>query len=116
MTGLIAPKVDLQGSLDGLDCKIMGLNIKRTDTSNYYGCYIGLFTILREEASVKNIRLTDYETKDINGAATIIKSYIEGAQEVGGIAGVNYGAISNVTNEADIAAGSLGEVGRDCWC
>ena len=55
--------------------------------------------------------MTDYETKDINGAATIIKSYIEGAQEVGGIAGVNYGAISNVTNEADIAAGSLGEVG-----
>lgn len=106
-----SPKGGFTGSLDGLDCKIMGLNIKRTDTSNYYGCYIGLFTILREEASVKNIRLTDYETKDINGAATIIKSYIEGAQEVGGIAGVNYGAISNVTNEADIAAGSLGEVG-----
>lgn len=35
---------------------------------------LALFAILREERGfVKNIRLTDYETKDINGAATIIK-------------------------------------------
>ena len=105
------PKGGFTGSLDGMECKIMGLNIKRTDTSYYNGCYVGLFTILREGASVKNIRLTDYETTDTNGITTIVKSNIEGTQQVGGIAGINYGTISNVTNEANITAGSLGEIG-----
>ncbi|WP_301962002.1 GLUG motif-containing protein, partial [uncultured Phascolarctobacterium sp.] len=105
------PKGGFTGSLDGMDSKIMGLNIKRTDTSSYNGTYIGLFTILRQGASVKNIRLTDCKTTDINDVTTTVKSNIEGAQQVGGIAGVNYGNISNVINEAGITAGSHGEIG-----
>ena len=77
------------GSLEGMGCEISGLNINRTgagtDAHN-----VGLFTVLLENASVKNLHLTN---------STII-----GKSSVGGIAGVNYGTISNVTNSANISA------------
>lgn len=77
------------GSLEGMGCEISGLNINRTGAgTDAYN--VGLFTVLLENASVKNLHLTN--------------STITGKSSVGGIAGVNYGTISNVTNSADISA------------
>ncbi|WP_293663552.1 GLUG motif-containing protein [uncultured Phascolarctobacterium sp.] len=89
------------GSLDGMEFKISGLNISRTGNGQgnrkYLDYSVGLFTILREDASVKNLQMCD--------------SSITGLSGVGSIAGDNYGTISNVTNEANITAGSLGTAG-----
>ena len=77
------------GSLEGMGCEISGLNINRTGAgTDAYN--VGLFTVLLENASVKNLHLTN--------------STITGKSSVGGISGVNYGTISNVTNSADISA------------
>jgi filamentous hemagglutinin family protein len=77
------------GSLEGMGCEISGLNINRTGAgTDAYN--VGLFTVLLENASVKNLHLTN--------------STITGKSSVGGIAGVNYGTISNVTNSTDINA------------
>ena len=89
------------GSLDGMEFKISGLNISRTGNGQgnrkYLDYSVGLFTILREDASVKNLQMSD--------------SSITGLSGVGSIAGKNYGTISNVTNEANITAGSFGTAG-----
>ena len=80
------------GTLDGLNCEIKNLTIEMTNKQN-----VGLFNIILEGASVKNLQMTN--------------SSITGNADVGSIVGKNYGTISNVTNEANITAGSFGEVG-----
>lgn len=80
------------GTLDGLNCEIKNLTIEMTNNNN-----VGLFNIILEGASVKNLQMTN--------------SSITGNADVGSIVGKNYGTISNVTNEANITAGSFGEVG-----
>ncbi|WP_455652549.1 beta strand repeat-containing protein [Phascolarctobacterium sp.] len=72
------------GTLDGLNCEIKNLTIEMTNKQN-----VGLFNIILEGASVKNLQMTN--------------SSITGEAQVGGIAGKNYGTISNVTtNHKDI--------------
>ena len=85
------------GQFDGAGHYISGINIDNNSSNNQ-----GLFGIIGSEATVKDLVLTN--------------SYFDGKDNVGGIAGTNYGTIENchVTNTVTIHASYI--QGRDLKC
>jgi flagellin-like protein len=79
---------EFTGSLDGKKYDISGLNIKRQSEG-----YVGLFGAIGAGGEVKNVG--------------VINVNMTGEREVGGLAGINYGEISNSNTDGAITGESF---------
>ena len=99
--GIIADSA-YNGTFDGKNHTISGLSIKtkkyKKQGEKHYETYCqGLFGILGEASTVKNVTIDG----EINARASG-NEYIEAAQYIGLVAGINNGLILNCTNNASV--------------